>query len=76
MKTLSTGLFVLEQTAENTFKVFRKHYDINLTTEYGEVYLSDEVIDGLEKTPHSGFWDEVVKQCVEKYGQLYEKYGK
>lgn len=76
MKTLSTNQFILEQATKNTFKVYRKHYDINITTEYGEVYLNDEVISGLEKKPHSGYWSDVVKQCVEKNGKLYEKFGK
>lgn len=49
MKTLSTNLFILEQVKENTFKVFRKHYNIDLTAEYSEIKLSDAVIAGLEK---------------------------
>lgn len=76
MKTLSTNQFILEQTSQNTFNVYRKHYDINITTEYGCVYLNDKAIAGLEKKPHSGYWTDVVKQCVERNGSLYEKFGK
>ncbi|HDR1187533.1 TPA: hypothetical protein QB220_000449 [Pasteurella multocida] len=74
MKTLKTNLFVLEQTSQNTFNVYRNHYDIDLTTPYGIVKLSDEVIAGLEKKPHSGYWSEVIRQTVEEYGALYEKH--
>lgn len=74
MKTLKTNLFVLEQTSQNTFNVYRNHHDIDLTTPYGTVKLSDEVIAGLEKKPHSGYWSEVVKQTVEQNGALYEKH--
>lgn len=74
MKTLSTNQFILEQIENNLFKVYRKHYDISLTTPYGQVFLHDDVISGLEKKPHSGYWSEAVKQCVEGYGKLYEKF--
>ncbi|AWY03346.1 TPA: hypothetical protein QB621_001629 [Pasteurella multocida] len=74
MKTLNTNLFTLEHITANTFKVYRKHYDTGLTTEYSEIKLSDEVIAGLEKKPHSGYWSEVVRQTVEQNGALYEKH--
>ncbi|MFC1099115.1 hypothetical protein ACFGZZ_03610 [Pasteurella multocida] len=74
MKNLSTNLFILEHITANTFKVYRKHYDTGLTTEYSEIKLSDEVIAGLEKKPHSGYWSEVVRQTVEENGALYEKH--
>lgn len=74
MKTLSTNQFILEQIDNNLFNVYRNHYDINLTTSYGQVYLHDDVILGLEKKPQSGYWHEVVRQCVEGYGKLYEKF--
>lgn len=74
MKTLKTELFVLEQVNGNLFNVYRRHYVIDITTPYGQVMLHNDVINGLEKKPHSGYWSDVVKQTVEQNGKLYEKY--
>nr|WP_314738695.1 hypothetical protein [uncultured Haemophilus sp.] len=74
MKTLSTDLFTLEQVDGNLFDVFKHHYAMGIVTPYGQIMLHDDVIKGLEKKPHSGYWSDVVKQTVEQSGKLYEKY--
>lgn len=74
MKTLSSAPFFFEQIEGNLFKVYRSHYDIGTTTEYGTIRLHDEVITGLEKKPHSGYWQEVVRQLINESGSLYEKF--
>lgn len=71
---LSTNQYVLEQVHGNLFNIFRSHYDIGITTPYGQVRLHDDVINGLKNKPHSGYWSDVVSQCIEKNGKLYEKY--
>lgn len=74
MKTLSSAPFYFEQIEGNLFKIYRSHYDIGTMTEYGEIKLHNDVIAGLEKKPHSGYWQEVVRQLIDGHGKFYEKF--
>lgn len=74
MKTLSAAPFYFEQIEGNLFKIYRSHYDIGIVTECGTITLHDEVIAGLEKKPHSGYWQEVVRQLINGIGKYYEKF--
>lgn len=74
MKTLTTSQYVLEQIENNRYTVFKRQYDIGTTTAYCEIDLHEEVVKGLEKNPNSGYWGNVICQCVNQHGKLYEKY--
>lgn len=76
MKIFNTPPFRLEQIEGNLFQVHRIHYGLENcpVTEYGTLRLSDEVVKGLEKKPHSGYWQRVITQLVNQYGKLYDKY--
>lgn len=74
MERLITNQYILEQIENNKYKVFKKHYDIGTTTVYYEINLHEEVVKGLEKNPNSGYWGNVICQCVNQHGKLYEKY--
>ena len=64
MKTIKTGSYHLEHISGTAYKVYRHQYDIGTLTEYGEVELTDEIINGYEKKPHSGYWISEIEKII------------
>ena len=64
MEIIKTGSYHLEKLSGNTYKVYRHKYAIGTLTEYGEVELTDEIIKGYEKKPHSGYWVSEIEKII------------
>lgn len=64
MEIIKTGSYHLEKLSGNTYKVYRQQYAIGTLTEYGEVELSDEIIKGYAKKPHSGYWISEIEKII------------
>lgn len=64
MEIIKTGSYHLEKLSGNTYKVYHHQYAIGTLTEYGEVELSDEIIKGYAKKPHSGYWISEIEKII------------
>jgi hypothetical protein len=64
MEIIKTGSYRLEKLSGNAYKVYRQQYAIGTLTEYGEVELSDEIINGYAKNPHSGYWLSEIEKII------------
>ena len=64
MEIIKTGSYHLEKLSGNTYKVYHHQYAIGTLTEYGEVELSDEIINGYAKKPHSGYWISEIEKII------------
>lgn len=65
-QSISTNKYILEPTSEeNTFNVYRKHYSLDLTTPYGSVALSPDLINGLINKPHSGYFNNEINKIID-----------